>query len=173
MSSSNRGTFVLCPADTNYVGSMEDRRPTVRSRELGEGLRRAMEYAGFNQSTIARRLGWSQGRVSRLLAGKRGGNGFDVAAFVAVCGISNEEKERLMALCLDYDKPGWFLQHGPVIPEQVLTLIDYETKATTIDVFQSSVVPGLLQIGDYAREVISHNVNVPPDEIEARVNARL
>src|SRR5262245_4556449 len=106
--SSNRRTFVPCPGDTIYVGIMDDRKPTVRSRELGEGLRRAMEYAGFNGTSIAKRLGWSQGRVSRLLAGKRGGNGYDVAAFVAVCGIPTAEKERLMALSLDYDRPGWF-----------------------------------------------------------------
>jgi transcriptional regulator with XRE-family HTH domain len=152
---------------------MDDRRPTVRSRELGEGLRRAMEYGGYNQTTIAHRLGWSQGRVSRLLAGKRGGNGYDVAGFVAVCGIPNEEKERLMALCLDYDKPGWFLQHGPVVPMQVITLIDYETKTTSIDDFQTTLVHGLLQTGHYAREVIIHNVNLPLNEIEDRVQARL
>lgn len=164
---------MLCPVDTNYVDVMEDRKPTVRSRELGEGLRRAMEYAGFNGSSIARRLGWSQGRVSRLLGGKRGGSGYDVAAFVAVCGIPNEEKDRLMALSIDHDKPGWFVQHGPVVPAQVLTLIDHETKATTISVYQSAIVPGLLQTSNYARALMYASANLPAEEIEDRVKARL
>lgn len=167
------GHSYLCPVDTNYVDVMEDRKPTVRSRELGEGLRRAMEYAGFNGSSIARRLGWSQGRVSRLLGGKRGGSGYDVAAFVAVCGIPNDEKDRLMALSIDHDKPGWFVQHGPVIPEQVLTLIDLETKATTMGAYQSVLLPGLLHTGGYARAVMAASANLPAEEIEDRVQARL
>ena len=69
---------------------MKDREPTVCSRELGEGLRRAMGYAGYNGTQIADELGWSQGRVSRLLAGKRGGTGYDVSAFLAVCGVKGQ-----------------------------------------------------------------------------------
>jgi transcriptional regulator with XRE-family HTH domain len=152
---------------------MRDREPTIRSRELGEGLRHAMEYAGFSASEVARQLDWSPGRVSRLLAGKRGGSGYDVAAFLAVCGIRGMERDRLTALSLDHDRPGWFQQHGPVVPKQVRTLIDHESKAIVMGVFQSLLVPGLLQTGDYARTVISHNANVPTDEVEDRVSARL
>lgn len=152
---------------------MKDREPTIRSRELGEGLRRAMEYAGFSASEVARQLDWSPGRVSRLLAGKRGGSGYDVSAFLATCGVKGRERDRLMALSLDHDRPGWFQQHGPVVPKQVRTLIDYETKALTIGDFQTIVMPGLLQIGDYARAVIGCSANVPSDEVEDRVSARL
>lgn len=152
---------------------MRDREPTIRSRELGEGLRHAMEYAGFSASEVARQLDWSPGRVSRLLAGKRGGSGYDVAAFLAVCGIRGMERDRLTALSLDHDRPGWFQQHGPVVPKQVRTLIDHETKATAISDFQATLVPGLLQTGDYARAVMDRAANVPAEEIEDRVSARL
>ena len=33
---------------------MDDHEPTIRSRELGEGLRRAMKYAGLNGQQVAR-----------------------------------------------------------------------------------------------------------------------
>ncbi|MGH3932289.1 MAG: DUF5753 domain-containing protein, partial [Pseudonocardiaceae bacterium] len=39
--------------------------------------------------------------------------------------------------------------------------------------FEAIFVPGLLQTGEYARAVISRNVNVPPDEVDDRVAARL
>ncbi len=58
---------------------MRDYEPTVRSRELGEGLRRAMEQARFNGRQAAHQLGWSPSWVSRLLSGKRGGSALDVA----------------------------------------------------------------------------------------------
>jgi transcriptional regulator with XRE-family HTH domain len=152
---------------------MHDREPTIRSRELGDGLRKAMEYAGFSASRVARELDWSPSRVSRLLSGKRGGSGYDVAAFLAVCGVKGRERARLMALIVDHERPGWHQQHGSALPKQIRTLIDHEIKATEIGDFQATLVPGLLQTGDYARAVISRNANVPADEVEDRVKARL
>ena len=48
---------------------MHDREPTIRSRELGEGLRRAVDKAGLNGVQAAYELGWSTSMVSRLLSG--------------------------------------------------------------------------------------------------------
>jgi transcriptional regulator with XRE-family HTH domain len=152
---------------------MKDREPTVRSRELGEGLRRAMEYAGYNGTQIADELGWSQGRVSRLLAGKRGGTGYDVSAFLAACRVKGEQRDRLMALASDHNRPGWFLHHGPVVPKQVQTLIDHETRASTVNDFQPTLIHGLLQTPDYARETMSRSPNLPQEEIADRIQARL
>jgi len=152
---------------------MRDREPTIRSRELGEGLRRAMEYAGFNQSSIARELEWSPGRVSRLLAGKRGGSVAEVSAFLATCGIRGREYNRLMALCTDNDRPGWLQQHGARLPKQLRTLMDHEDKATKIGDYQATLVPGLLQIGEYARALMKEAGTLPEEEIEDRVQARL
>lgn len=66
---------------------MRDREPTMRSRELGGKLRRAMVRAGLDGRQAAHLLGWSEGKVSRLLSGKRGGGELDVAAFLAVCRV--------------------------------------------------------------------------------------
>jgi len=111
--------------------------------------------------------------VSRLLSGKRGGSGYDVAAFLAVCGVKGRERARLMGLTADHERPGWHQQHGSTLPKQVRTLIDHEKKSTAISEYQGNLVPGLLQTGDYVRAVISRNVNVPVEEVEDRVEARL
>lgn len=39
--------------------------------------------------------------------------------------------------------------------------------------FEAVFVPGIPQTGEYARAVISHNVNVPLEEAQERVAARL
>ncbi|MDV6014709.1 helix-turn-helix transcriptional regulator [Haloechinothrix sp. LS1_15] len=152
---------------------MDDREPTVRSRELGEGLRLVMQRAGFTGSEMARQLDWSQSKISRLLSGKRGGSGYDVSAFLAVCGVKGAERDRLMSLTVERDRKGWLQQHGPMLPKQVRTLIDHETNAVSIGHFQSTLVPGLLQTGDYARAVIEGSGAVPDNEVEDRVSARL
>ncbi len=173
------GPFGVIPRRVRVDGpsrgevAMQDREPTIRSRELGEGLRQAMERAGLNGKQAAHLLGWSPSWVSRLLSGKRGGNEVDVAAFLGVCRVKGPERDQLLALCQEQNTPGWLQQRGSRLPKQLVTLIDRENKAVTIGDFQPILVPGLLQTGEYARAVISHNVNVPPEEVDERVAARL
>ncbi|MPZ66685.1 MAG: helix-turn-helix domain-containing protein [Pseudonocardiaceae bacterium] len=152
---------------------MRDREPTIRSRELGEGLRQAMDHTGLTGKQVAHLLDWSTSRVSRLLSGKRGGSEVDVSAFLAVCRVTGAERDRLLALCQEQHTPGWFQQHGSRLPQQVRTLIDHENKATVISGFQTTLVPGLLQTGEYARAMISRSANTPAEEVEDRVAARL
>jgi transcriptional regulator with XRE-family HTH domain len=152
---------------------MRDREPTIRSRELGEGLREAMVKAGLNGAQAAYQLGWSTSRVSRLFSGKRGGSPLDVASFLAICRVTGQERDRLLSLCEDQNKAGWFQQHGSRLPKQLRTLIDHEKKAINYSDVQPMLVPGLLQTEDYARAVISGSINVPADEVEERVAARL
>lgn len=47
---------------------MPHRDPTVRSRELGEGLREAMQRAGLNGKQAAKILECTPGYVSMLLS---------------------------------------------------------------------------------------------------------
>ncbi len=144
---------------------MRDREPTIRSRELGEGLRRAVDKAGLNGVQAAHELGWSTSKVSRLLSGKRGGDEVEVSALLAVCKVKGKERSRLLALCQEQHTPGWFQQHGSRLPKQLVTLIDHENKALAIGEFQAMLVPGLLQTGDYARAVISRSANMPSEEV--------
>ncbi len=152
---------------------MRDREPTVRSRELGDGLRRAMEQARLTGKQAAHQLDWSPSWVSRLLSGKRNASQSHVAAILALCRVTGAERERLLALCQDQHTRGWLQQHGSRLPLQLRTLIDHEDKAAAISDFQSMMVPGLLQTGDYARAVIQDPQTVPADEVEDRVAARL
>ncbi|HET9255935.1 MAG TPA: helix-turn-helix transcriptional regulator [Pseudonocardiaceae bacterium] len=152
---------------------MGDREATVRSRELGEGLRRALERAGLTSRQAAHQLGMSPSWLSRLLTGKRNATPVQVAGFLALCRVTGTERDRLLALCDEQHTPGWFQQHGSRLPQQLVTYIDHETKAIAISEFQEPGVPGLLQTGHYARAVLSRSGNVPAEEVDDRVAARL
>jgi hypothetical protein len=151
---------------------MQDREPTIRSRELGDGLRHAMEIARINGKDLADRLGWTPTKVSRLLTGRRGAEEMEVAEFLAVCGIKGQERNRLLALCREQDTQSWFQQFGARLPGQIKTLIDHENQAGRISQFHALVVPGLLQTGTYARDLFSSSATVPTNEIDTRVAAR-
>ncbi len=152
---------------------MPHREPTIRSRELGDGLRQAMEQAGLNGKQAARLLSWSPSFVSLLLSGKRGASEVDIAAFLGMCRVKGPERDRLLALCREQDNPGWLQQHGSRLPKQLMTLIDHENKAVAISDFQPMVVPGLLQTGEYAGALIRETGNAPAGEVDDRVAARL
>ncbi|MCT2585293.1 helix-turn-helix domain-containing protein [Actinophytocola gossypii] len=149
---------------------MHDREPTVRSRELGDGLRRAMEGGGYHASGVARELGWSPSRVSRILSGKRGGSSHDVAAFIAVCGVRGDERERLMGLSFDHG-PGWRVRHHPGLPRRSRTTLEHEERASAIGGYSGAVVPELLQTDAYAAAVLAGGANVPEWDAGARVEA--
>jgi len=152
---------------------MSDREPTMRSRELGEGLRRVMKRANLNGRQAAQQLDWSPSWVSRLLSGKREASELHVAAFLVLCRVTGPERDRLLALCREQHTPGWWQQYGSRLPQQVVTLIDHEDKAVAISAFESTLVPGLLQTGDYTRALLTEAGRVPVSEIDDRVAARL
>lgn len=132
-----------------------------------------MKKAGYNGKEMADKLDWSDTRVSRVLTGTRGAKEVDIAAFLAICGVVGKERDRLLRLCHDQHQPGWFQQHGSRLPKQLKTLIDHENRAVAISEFQSTLIPGLLQTGDYARAVICASEGVPANEVDDRVAAKL
>ncbi len=91
----------------------------------------------------------------------------------AVAQVTGDERDRLLGICREQNIPGWLQQHGTRLPQQLRTLIDHENKALTIDAFEATVVPGLLQTTDYARALIREVGTMPAEETEDRVAARL
>lgn len=87
--------------------------------------------------------------------------------------MTGEERARLLALCDDLGVPGWLQEHGGRLPKQLVTLVDHEDKAARITDVEVAIVPGLLQTADYARALLHGGANVPPDEIDDRVTARM
>lgn len=132
-----------------------------------------MTRANLNGKELATELGWPDSRISRLLNGKRDVPEVDLASFLAICKVTGQERKRLLGLCREAQTRGWLQQYGDRLPKQLTTLIDHEDKAVAIGDFQSTIIPGLLQTGDYARALMGETGNAPPHEIEDRVAARL
>ena len=60
----------------------------------------------------------------------------------------------LMGLAKETKARGWWHSYGEVIPEGFDVYIGLEEAASQISWYESELVPGLLQIEDYARAVI-------------------
>lgn len=156
-----------------YFGDMPEHETTVRSRELGEELRRVLEKAQLTGLEVARQLGWSQSDVSRMLTGKRAVKETDVATLLGMCRVEGRERARLLKLCQEANKRGWWQQYGSRLPKQLRTLIDHEDSAIRISDYQGTLFSGLLHTADYARAVITRSANLPNNEVDERVTARI
>jgi Domain of unknown function (DUF5753) len=108
--------------------------------------------------------------VSRMETGHRGATLRDVRDLCELYGVTEQaERERLMALAREGKEQGWWqsfaLAHR--------AYVGLEQDAISLSVFQSAVVPGILQIADYIRAI--HHAGIPRlDEsaIEERVEER-
>jgi plasmid maintenance system antidote protein VapI len=148
-----------------------DEKSTVRSRELGDALRTAMERANLSGKNVAHALDWSETKVSRLITGHRMVKETEIASLLTLCGIKGKEHERLLALARECNQMSW-LQRTSGLPEQLRTLISHEARAAFISEFQPSFVPGLLQTREYTEALLSRSAIMPPERLWEAVQAR-
>lgn len=151
---------------------MYDQEPTVRSRELGLALMRAIGTAGLNQSDLAERLAWSPSKVSRMISGKRCPSPEDVSAALALGGIVGPKREELLELARHATERGWWQDFGDRLPPELHTLSDHEASALAVTCFETTIVPGLLQSPAYAEALLKAMPAIPVVEIDDRVVAR-
>ncbi|MEU7528489.1 helix-turn-helix transcriptional regulator [Saccharothrix sp. NPDC042600] len=131
--------------------------------------------AGLTQADAARIRGCAQSRIHYIESRRT---------------LPNEQDLRLLLPAYDVDRPtiDSFLDLLPVarrrnwydtLPEAAMAswfgdFVAFEAAATEIDVFQSLVVPALLQTEDYARELVrTLKPELSPEEVDLRVEVRM
>jgi transcriptional regulator with XRE-family HTH domain len=151
---------------------MPKRPATVRARGLGAELRELRKKTGLSTRTVAQQLGWSASTLNRIENGERAITSEDVSALLVLYEITGQERDRLLELAREADQPGWWERASSGLPPQVTALIGFESEAIRITDVGLALVPGLLQIPEYTRALLT-GVGVPKLEIETRVVARL
>ncbi|MFF5265472.1 helix-turn-helix domain-containing protein [Actinomadura viridis] len=143
---------------------------TVRQRKLIASLRKHRETADLSETAAARQLGFSQSKLSRLEKGVVRPKPADVIAMLDLYGVPSPERDALLTLTRDVDRRGWWTQYDDLFSASFVAVEDEAEKITT---WETVYVPGLLQIEDYARAVISHSHAADPQGLHRRVVARM
>ncbi len=125
--------------------------PTVGRRRLGAELRRLREQAGVTIDTVADRMECSSSKISRIETGIIGASPRDVRDMLEIYQVDSEAAEQWVQLARDARKKGWWQAYGTVLTGYYVGL---EAAAVRISTYEAQLVPGLLQIPDYARAVI-------------------
>jgi transcriptional regulator with XRE-family HTH domain len=129
---------------------------------FGAEVRRAREAAGLTQSELGDLVPCDKATVSRIEAGFT----MPDRHFAEVCSVTfrNEWFTRFWA-----DAQAW----AATFPAQFREFAEYEAEATSLWVFEHTMIPGLLQTEDYARAVLERHVHATPAEVTERLAARM
>ena len=145
---------------------------------IGRQLRVLREKVEFEGKDLAVELGWSASKVSRLELARQGISPSDIAAWITATGGTGEERAQLLGLLDQAREEEHTLRrrarHGQApIQAGYNTLVE---RASLIRLFQTAVVPGLLQTPDYARAILTaaqRQLQLSVEDVEDAVATRM
>jgi hypothetical protein len=146
--------------------------PRPRDRIIGARLRAMRrERTDLSLEAAAKMLGWGLATMSRIENGQRHISTEDVAMILTAYRIPSAERHEIIAEARAENASGWWDRPLPGVPAEMGTLASYEADATGLTDWAVTLVPGLLQIEDYAT-ALWFSDDEPPDVAELRWLAR-
>ncbi|CAL9575320.1 helix-turn-helix transcriptional regulator [Streptomyces sp. R1] len=148
--------------------------PTERQKRLGAELRAMRLAAGRTTEYAAGLLGLDRTKVSNMESGVRSISPERVRILASNYECADEQYVEALVAMADVGKRGWWQQYRGSLPQGLLDVAELEWFATRLRSYQTVHVPGLLQLGEYARAVFAAALPPLPDsEVELRVVQRL
>lgn len=129
------------------------------------------ESRDVNGIEMAARLRWTSTMLSRTESGKRAMTEIEVATYTGLCGVAGEEQEELLALASEPDD--YRLKRHAGLPDELRTLIFFESTASVIENYEPIFIPGLIQTEDYARAIFHEHGHDDPTVVETGVRNRM
>src|SRR5215470_7530356 len=136
--------------------------PTVRRRRLAAELREIRESKGKSGESVAAALRWSPSKISRYERAKTGLRPREVERLLDYYEITGPRRALLLGLAEDAAQKGWWEEYADGLSADYQQYIGLEHEASSIDIWDVDVAPGLLQTEAYARHIISGYSRVEP-----------
>jgi transcriptional regulator with XRE-family HTH domain len=151
----------------------ERRFPTVRGRQLARELRTLRTANGLTGDHLARELGWSPAKISRIETARTLITPSDLRKILALYEVGEAVVERLMFLARTANDRGWWQPYADSLVKDYATYIGLENDAAFMHNYHMTVIPGILQSKSYARAIIVSGGPLPHGEVERRINLRM
>ena len=152
------------------MGGCVEYSPTVRGRRLIREIERLRHDSGLSMETAAQRLGWSTSKLYRLENGRSRITSDDLADMLDLYGVRSPRREALIQLGRDARRRGWWTAYADIFTGSYISM---EAEASSIRV-NADMVPGIMQVPGYAREVIARTrPAISAEDAERRAAARL
>jgi hypothetical protein len=146
--------------------------PKPRDRIIGARLRAIRrERTDLSLEAAAKLLEWGLATMSRIENGQRHISTEEVAIILTKYGVPSAVREEIIEEARAENASGWWDRPLPGVPTEMGTLASYEADATSLTDWAVTLVPGLLQIEDYAMALMLSQ-DWPADVAELRWVAR-
>jgi len=149
--------------------------PSLRRRRLAAELRKLREQSGLGVTDVARRLEWQASRISRLENRQSSITGPDLRKLLDLYQVEDREYRAYLAeLARKLNERGWWNRYAGQVTSSLADLISLEEEARTIRTYGQEVVPGLLQIPEYAQQIFRDGWPFnTAEEVKRRVEVRM
>jgi transcriptional regulator with XRE-family HTH domain len=136
-------------------------------------VRTLRRNAGLTGVELARRVGISQSRISRIETGHLTPQDDEVDRLATALNVDASIREQLhdQARAARSSMRSWRTLHARGFPQHQQTIARWEQAATQIRMFQPNIIPGLLQTAEYARHAIE--LSTADQDIASAVAARM
>jgi transcriptional regulator with XRE-family HTH domain len=152
------------------VGPRTD--PSALRWLIGAELGRYRREAALSLSELAAASGIGKPKLGHMESGRYQQFPDDIAAVLRACGADQATVDRLTALATRSDARTWWAPWATVMPDWFKTYVGLEGLAEAAFVFESMVIPGLLQTEEYAQALTLGTGFVRPDHAERFVAFR-
>lgn len=142
--------------------------------ELANQIRVLRTEARMSGSELARRLGWSQSRVSRIETGRQLPSVEELQAIAKECKVPRDTTRFLIAMLKGVEQEWSDARRYETFGAQQrhAEVQETEANAKTVRIFQPAIVPGLLQTPEYSRAIATTSGNLARADIESDIELR-
>lgn len=146
---------------------------SVRQRRVSTELRALRLARRLSCADVAKAIGCSESKISRMETGQRGLRADEVAAILGFLRAPAALRQELVDLVRGGEHRNWHAIHGK-LPSNWKDLIGFEAEATALYNYEPVLIPGLAQTPDYARAIIQGaNDHLSDGELDALVATRM
>jgi hypothetical protein len=112
--------------------------------------------------------------ISRWESGERSVRPTDLRLLLDIYDVHGERREALLTLSRQAKERGWWQSYLSAIPEWFQVYVGLEVEASSVRVYESELVHGLLQTADYYRVFLrTAPAAADEDEAERKIEVRL
>jgi hypothetical protein len=145
--------------------------PTIKKRALSRKLVELRDACGMTTTEVCKRLSWSPSKLNYIEKAKWiEPNSDSVTDLCELYGVEGKDREALIQLTREARQRGWWRKYNDVF---VRELPGFEAGASKIRTFETTFVPGLLQVPSYIEMVTRVAGILDEAEIKRHVDARL
>lgn len=143
-------------------------------RQLGAELRRLRERAQRTVAEVAKELGWSESKLSRIETANTSIRNADLQRLLHTYEVNEQDGARLSAFANLARQRAWWEGYGDALLDPYKTLLGFEAEAKAIFAYDALILHGLLQTNEYASAIIKAvSIGERPDVISQRVAVRM